>query len=318
MENQAKQSLAQKKDSNISIEKIQLCYKPTIIGSYSVRFLDRKNKINKQIEKSLIVDELGASTFLDWKSARESDIKITDLLNSTEHVIDKEIFFEPLSEFVNSKQEFKKLAKDLQDFLYYTQILKLKKNTELDIIQNPDESDRDFQIRLLQVAREQRDIEVDRLKKKYSKQLDKLENKISKLEFDLSSDESDYEARKREEIIGAGESVLSFFLGSRRTSTATTAARRRRLTSKAKMNISKTKKEIIEAKKDVKQLEEELKKEVEKIVEKYEKGIERLSYEEFKPKRSDITIKSVALAWKPIWLIRYKEKGLLQTTNLEA
>ena len=84
------------------------------------------------------------------------------------------------------------------------------------------------------------------------------------------------------------------------------------------MNISKTKKEIVEAKKDVKQLEEELKKEVEKIVEKYEKGIERLSYEEFKPKRADIKIKSVALAWKPIWLIRYKEKGLLRTMNFEA
>ena len=318
MENQAKQALAQKKGSNISIEKIQLFYKPTIIGSFSVRFLDRKNNIDQQIEKSLIVDELGASTFLDWKSARESDIRVTDLMNSSEYVIDKEIFFEPLSEFVNSKQEFKKLAKDLKDFLYYTRILKLKKNTELDIIQNPDESDRDFQIRLLQVAREQRDIEVDRLKKKYSKQLDKLEDKISKLEFDLSSDESDYEARKREEIIGAGESVLSFFLGSRRTSTATTAARRRRLTSKAKMNISKTKKEIGEAKKDVTQLEEELKKEVEKIVEKYEKGIGRLSYKEFKPKMSDIKIKSVALAWKPIWLMRYKERGLLQKTNLDA
>ena len=318
MENQAKQSLTQKKGPNISIEKTQLYYTPTIIGSFSVRFLDRKNKIDQQVEKSLIVDELRTSTFLDWKSAKESDIKVTDLLNSYEQVIEKEIFFEPLSEFVNSPQEFKKLTKDLQDFLYYTCVLKLKKNTELDIIQNPDEPDRDFQIRLLQIAREQRDTEVDSLKKKYSKQLDKLEDKIRKLEFDLSSDESDYEARKREEIIGAGESVLGFFLGSRRTSTATTAARRRRLTSKAKMNISKTKKEIIEAKKDVTQLEEELKKAVEKIVEKYEKGIERLSYEEFKPKRSDIKIKSVALAWKPSWLIRYKEKGLLQTTNLEA
>ncbi len=318
MENQAKQSLTQKKGSNISIEKTQLSYKPTIIGSFSVRFLDRKNKIDQQIEKSLIVDDLGASTYLDWKSAKESDIKITDLLNSYEPVIEKEIFFEPLSEFVNSPQEFKKLTKDLQDFLYYMRVLKLKKNTELDIIQNPGEPDRDFLIRLLQISREQRDTEVDSLKKKYSKQLDNLEDKIRKLEFDLSSDESDYEARKREEIIGAGESVLGFFLGSRRTSTATTAARRRRLTAKAKMNISKTKKEIIEAKKDVTQLQEELKKAVEKIVEKYEKGIERLNYEEFKPKRSDIKIKSVALAWKPSWLISYKEKGLLQTTNYEA
>ncbi len=249
---------------------------------------------------------------------RNPAAKITDLLNNEEQISNTDIFFESIPEFANSQQEFKKLGKDLHDFLYYNSKLKLKKNVELNIIQKPEESERDFQIRLLQVAREQRDAEVDMLKKKYSKQLDKLENKIRKLEFDLASDESDYQARKREEIVGAGESVLGFFLGSRRTSTATTAARRRRLTSKAKRNIAETKKEIVEAKKDVSELEEELRKAVEKIVEKYEKGIGRLNFEEFKPKRTDVKINLVSLAWQPYWIINYKEKGLSQMTSLKA
>ena len=318
MASQAEQTLTQKTNINITIKKIQLHYKPVIFASSTVRFLDRKNKIDQQIEKNFVIRDVEKTTFLDWKSAKESATKITDLLNNEEQISNTDIFFESIPEFANSQQEFKKLGKDLHDFLYYNSKLKLKKNVELNIIQKPEESDRDFQIRLLQVAREQRDAEVDMLKKKYSKQLDKLENKIQKLEFDLASDESDYQARKREEIVGAGESVLGFFLGSRRTSTATTAARRRRLTSKAKRNIDETKKEIVEAKKDVSELEEELRKAVEKIVEKYEKGIGRLNFEEFKPKRTDVKINLVSLAWQPYWIINYKEKGLSQMTSLKA
>jgi hypothetical protein len=318
MASQAEQTLTQKTNINITIKKIQLHYKPVIFASSTVRFLDRKNKIDQQIEKNFVIRDVEKTTFLDWKSAKESATKITDLLNNEEQISNTDIFFESIPEFANSQQEFKKLGKDLHDFLYYNSKLKLKKNVELNIIQKPEESDRDFQIRLLQVAREQRDAEVDMLKKKYSKQLDKLENKIQKLEFDLASNESDYQARKREEIVGAGESVLGFFLGSRRTSTATTAARRRRLTSKAKRNIDETKKEIVEAKKDVSELEEELRKAVEKIVEKYEKGIGRLNFEEFKPKRTDVKINLVSLAWQPYWIINYKEKGLSQMTSLKA
>ena len=318
MASQAEQTLTQKTNISITIKKIQLHYKPVIFASSTVRFLDRKSKIDQQIEKKLVLRDLEKTTFLDWKSAKESSAKITDLLDNEEQISNTDVFFESIPEFANSQQEFKKLGKDLHDFLYYNSKLKLKKNVELNIIQKPEESERDFQIRLLQVAREQRDAEVDMLKNKYSKQLDKLENKIRKLEFDLASDESDYQARKREEIVGAGESVLGFFLGSRRTSTATTAARRRRLTSKAKRTIAETKKEIVEAKKDVSELEEELRKAVEKIVEKYEKGIGRLNFEEFKPKRTDVKINLVSLAWQPYWIINYKEKGLSQMTSLKA
>jgi predicted NACHT family NTPase len=78
-------------------------------------------------------------------------------------------FFEVIPEFANSPQEFRSLAKNLQDYIYYNSALKLKNIKQLDIIQSPEESDRDFQIRLLQVSRERRDSEVDKLKMKYAK-----------------------------------------------------------------------------------------------------------------------------------------------------
>ena len=111
------------------------------------------------------------------------------------------------------------------------------------------------------------------MKGKYAKKLDKLDEKLSKLEFELADDEAEYNARKREELVGAGESVLSIFMGSRRTSRATTIARRRRMTSKAKREISETKEDISRVKKNISKLEVELKKAVDQIIEKFEKCV---------------------------------------------
>ncbi len=317
-ENKAKQSLIQKFGVNVYVEKVQLRYRPAIFGSGTVRFLDRKQSIDEQIEKNLIIEDLEKTSFVDWKTAKESQLGHNDLLNTKDQVSDKDAFFELIPELANSPTEFKKLNKDLNDFLYYNSVLKLKKNNDLDVIQHPEESDRDFQIRLLQRSREERDAEVDKLKGKYAKKLDKLEDKLSKLEFDLADDEAEYKARKREEFVGAGESVLSIFMGSRRTTTATTIARRRRMTSKAKREFDETKEDITRAKKDITELEAELKKAVDQILEKYEKVAEDLSVNELKPKKTDIRINLVALAWKPYWIVDYKERGLLKRTAVEA
>jgi hypothetical protein len=317
-ENTAKQSLTKKFGLNVSVERIQLRYKPTIFGSGTVRFLDSKQSIDKQIEKSLIIEDLEGTSFVDWKAAKQSELGHNDLLNSKNQVSEKESFFELTPELANSPAEFKKLSKDLNDFLYYNSVLKLKVNDELEVVQHPEESDRDFQIRLLQRSREERDVKIDKLKEKYAKKLDKLDDKLSKLEFDLADDKAEYEARKREELVGAGESVLSIFMGSRRTSRATTIARRRRMTSKAKRKVAETKEDIARAKENITELENELKKAVEKIVEKYEKSAEDLSMKELKPRRTDVRINLVALAWKAIWIIDYKEKGLQNRTVIET
>ncbi len=74
----------------------------------------------------------------------------------------------------------------------------------------------------------------------------------------------------------------------------------------------------LKIKKNITKLEETLKIAVQKIVEKYEKATERARLEQIKPKRSDIKVKMVELAWYPYWVIKYKEKGISRITTLEA
>ena len=62
------------------------------------------------------------------------------------------------------------------------------------------------------MAREQRDAEVDKLEAKYQTKIDRLQEKLRREELELEKDESAHSARKQQEMLSAGDSLLSFFL----------------------------------------------------------------------------------------------------------
>ena len=313
----AKDRLLTEKIENIQFEDLKLICKPSLLGYAKIRFLNRKHKINHQTEKTLLLFPSEGGSFVDWQKATETQLKLEEFKTAPEYVKPGPFFYNVPSQ-INSKKEIDKIGKDLKDYLFYNSTLKLKINDELNLIQTPGEEDRQFKSRLLQAARERRDKEVDKLKAKNAKKLDTIEAKLRKKELKLSADQSEYTARKREEMIGAGESVLGFFLGSRRTKTATNIARKRRMTSKAKMEITETKEEIAELKIEMKKLNNELKEAVDDIVEKLEKVEESIFIEELKPQRTDINVQIVSLAWLPFWKITYHANGSIQNLDMPA
>ncbi len=60
-------------------------------------------------------------------------------------------------------------------------------------------------------------------------------------------------------------------------------------------------------------LENKLKVEVESIKERREKEISEIKEVLIQPKKSDIEVKIVSLAWIPYWEITYKKEGKLNT-----
>ncbi len=314
---EAKDHIIEEKGKNLQFEDLKLIFKPSIVGYAQVRFLNRKHKINHQTENTLLLFPSKEGSFVDWQKATETSLNLNQF-KTTPETGKSNLLFDNVPSQINSKKEIEKFSKELKDFLFYNINLKLKTNDELKLTQIPGEEERHFKSRLLQAARERRDTAVDKLKAKNAKRLDKIEAKLRRKELKLSADQSEYKARKREEMIGAGESVLGFFLGSRRTRTATTLARKRRMTSKSKMEITETKEEIIELQNEMKKLNSELEIAVEDIVERLEKLEDSVFIEEIKPRRTDINIQLVTLAWIPFWKITYHSDGSIQSQDIPA
>ncbi len=316
-EQAATRQLVQEAGRDADVESVQLIYEPAIVGGAEVRFVDRKHDVDEQVEKVLVAQAVDDPRGVDWDEAEALPLGLRDLASGPERVgADQGPFFAPAPEQANSARELKSIGKDLADWLYYNSRLSLTVHPELDIAQAPGETDRAFKIRLRQAARERRDDEVDALEEKYEARIDKIEAKLRKKERELAADDAEHQARKQEELLGAGETVLGLVMGRRRS--LSRVATKRRMTKKARLELDETRDEIADLQEDVAELEAELKEAADEITQMWDSVLDEVTSEEVKPRRTDVDVQLLALAWLPFWLVSYSDAGRTRTTTVAA
>jgi len=145
-----------------------------------------------------------------------------------------------------------------------------------------------------------------------------VRDRLAKKERDLVEDEADYQARKREEMVSAGESVLGVLLGRRSSRAVSTAARKRRMTAKAKADIGETQARIAGLQEDLAELEAEMREDAEDIARKWDEALDEIEEVSVTPRRSDIDVEMLALAWTPYWEVTFDERGRERTSAVPA
>jgi len=272
--------------------KIQLV--PTLLLKYSVRFFDKKRDIDKIEKHWAITPEPNNLGEIDWSQIETLDSR---LIYDKPIYSEENLVYHEIPDSYNTKKELRDYRDKLSEFLYRNKSYSISTHPSLKISQEQEESKAGFLMRVKQAAREERDQEIDKLEKKYDTKLDSINSKINKLTSSLSSEEAEYDARKREEIFGIGETVLGVLLGRRRTTGITTASRRRRMTTQTKHKIEETSKEIEELKKEMSELEQELEEQVQEITDKWDNVEDKIEEYKINPRRTDIDVDEPKLAW---------------------
>ena len=290
------------------IKGIQLTYEAGIVGMADVRYVDRTHNIDKQTQRRLLLpapDRFG----VDWEKAEPLSVHMRELGRKPEERLDpgQGPYFAAVPETINSARELRSVEKDFSDWLYYNSRLPISVHEDLELAQSPDERERDFKIRLQQAARERRDADVDKLEEKFAKTIDRLQTKLTKEERELAADKADFESRRMQEWTGIGESVVGYFLGRKSSRAISSAMSKRRMTAKAQLDIQESEEEINDLKEEMAALEQNLKEETEAITLHYAQLLDELTTVELKPRRTDVAVDLVTLAWIPTWLIRYDD-----------
>jgi chromosome segregation ATPase len=285
---------------------------PAILGIGRLHFVDRTRDVSEREDFALLAQPPGGAGMLTWDRAQSLDLTVRDLRDQPE----SNAYFDELPESINESPEFTALEKDLDDHLYHNSSVTLLHSPLLDVYSQPKESEREFRMRLQQVARERRDEEIDEITERYEGKIDKVEDRLRREEADLAQLEADVAARKRETLVSVGESVVGMFLGRRSTRMASTALSKQRQTTKAKLRMEETEEDVAELQKDVEELEEELQEEVAAIRARWEEALTELEEYEVRPRRQDVQISFFGLAWTPHWQITYQDRGGTSRTEL--
>jgi hypothetical protein len=296
----------------IEVQSRNLLYVPAILGLGRVHFVDQRRDVNEREDFALLAQAPEGAGVLAWDRAQPLDLTPRDLMDRPE----PDAYFDELPESVNQARKISGLKKSLSDHLYHNSSLTLLQSPVLKAYSQPDESEREFRMRLQQAAREERDAEVDKVSARYEKRLGQLQDRLRRAEATLATKEADVAARKRETVVSVGESVVGMFLGRRSTRVASRAVSKHRQTTLAKIKLDEAEANVEALQQDVKELEEELQEQVAAVRDRWEEALVEFEEVDIKPRRTDVQINLFGLAWAPHWQITYQDRGGVARTEL--
>ena len=156
----------------------KLLYQPTILGAAKVHFSNSKAKVDtsqSMVYTTLVTDD--AIPVL-WENAEAIEVPATDLEKSPRSGSQ----FSSLPSAASQVKNYNDWEKDFITWLYGSQRLDLLQSKSLKQTSQPGEDERDFRIRLQQIAREQRDEVIEKLRTKYSSKLVTLQERKRRAE----------------------------------------------------------------------------------------------------------------------------------------
>ncbi|RMH22562.1 MAG: DUF87 domain-containing protein [Acidobacteria bacterium] len=270
-------------------------YQPGVLGAATVHFVDKRRRLEAE-ERPILWAPLGPeATDADWYEAEELTLEIEDL---EDEPAAEGLAYGELPEVAGDPRRYRRWGKDLADALYRQRRLPLFESPTTGLTSRPGESERDFRIRLAEAMREARDEAVDKLRQRYARKLRTLEDRIRRAEHRLEREQSQVGEQKMATAISVGQSLLGALLGGRRRSLAGGVRGISRI-AKERQDVKRAREELEVQQRRYAELEAELEADVAELEARFDPTAEALETLELKPRRTDVDVRLVALAWAP-------------------
>ncbi len=275
-----------------------LAYYPAVVGRMDVHYSDARYKIDTTQTVALAA-ELGEGPVpLDWDNAVEFDPATLE----TAPLPGSEYAALPL--VAKKAAAYRKWSKDLLRWVCQNRPLVLFRSKRFGMTSLLGESEGEFRARLAQAVREKRDLEVEKLRNKYSKRFTTLKDRLMRAEQAISREDEQAKARKMQTAISFGTAILGAFLG-RKTLSATSASRVGTAVRSAsrmraeKMDVARARERAEVVRLQLSELEVRLQEDIDRIELAFDTESEELEEISVKPKSTDITLEIFGLAWMP-------------------
>jgi hypothetical protein len=278
-----------------------LTYHPMLLGAAEVRYSNSKT-VEMTQQLSLLAAFADGPAGFDWSQATSIDLPVDDLESEPE----ANAQFAEVPADATKAKSYATWRKDLASWIYRNQRLELLESPSLEIVSNPGESERDFRVRLQQLAREQRDEAVEKLRQKYAPKFEVLEDRKRRAEQAVEREAEQAKGQKVQTAISFGATLLSSFLGRKRTSMstlgrATTAARGVSRSMKESSDVDRAQENVEAVSQKLADLEADFQAETKALEQSLDPQTEQLEKVSLKPTKANIAVKVLTLAWAPYW-----------------
>lgn len=202
------------------------------------------------------------------------------------------------------KKQYPAHERAVRDHLYRTVTLSQWKCRDPKLTSNPGEDLGAFRVRVVQVLREERDRNVEKLRAKYAPKLQTIEDRIRRAEAKVDREEAQYKQARTDSVFSIGASLLGALFGRKLASVtnvrrAGSAARGVGKTSKERADIGRAEEEVEEQRQRLAELEAEFQAAIEEQNRVLPADAVPLEEVLVRPRKADLEVARPVLLWRP-------------------
>ncbi|MFZ0610818.1 MAG: DUF87 domain-containing protein [Desulfobacterales bacterium] len=277
-----------------------LFYVPAAGGWLNVHYSHRGYDVDvgKTVALASPIDD-GPLT-VDWDQALELAGAAGDLAGSPL----AGAAFADLPAAANRAGDYKKWCKDMLRWVRQNRPLILYQSKKFKLTSSPGEAEGAFRARLTQAAREQRDLAVENLRRKYAEEYAVLQDRRMRADQVLAREQEQAQSKKIESVISFGTAILGAFLGRKAVSSGNvtrvgTAMKSAGRLSKEQMDVARAQETMANVNNKIADLETRLQSDIDKLDAAYDPASELLEAVRVTPRSTDIALEVFGLLWLP-------------------
>jgi hypothetical protein len=277
----------------------RVTYRPALLGVATLHHVNAPAKVDTWDTLVLLAPLEDATTDAPWDASAVLGSRVPDL--EFEPVAGA--VFTVLPSVAAKPQSYTRWKKMLGACVYREHRLRLWRCTKPKLHSRPGESRGEFMGRVRDAVREQRDLEIEKLRQRFAPKLVRLEERIREAEQRIEVESSQYEEQKLQTVISIGATVVGALFGRKLGSTrsvgrATTAARGAGRAARARGDITRAREKAQALRGQLADLEARCTKDIAALRTNIDPVTVVVDEVMVSPRKSDLDVQDVVLVWR--------------------
>jgi hypothetical protein len=282
-----------------------LAYRPAAVGLAEIHYSQSRYNINTSQLIALASPIQGGPIPIDWENSWTVHPDHLDQVPLPGAV------YSEIPSSAGKPGAFDQWSKELVRWISRNRPLSIFYSPQAKAVSAVGESEANFRARLAQKSRELRDLEVEKLRRRYAQQFAVLNDRLMRAEQTVAQETDQVKSQKVQTAISFGATILGAFLG--RKAVSATSARGVGAGMRSASRISKEKMDVVRAQERL----EAIRSQIQELESRLQEDIGRMEMELdpmagtiekicIAPKQSDVLLKAFGFVWIPF---REKTKG---------
>ena len=275
-------------------------YVPVLVGNARVSYSDAKLGLDETRDVTVVTPIGDGAIAVDWAQAEPAEFRV-DQLSSTAPA---GASFAALPSAAAKAKSYATWEKDFARWAAQSQTIELFKSAKAKVLSHPDETERDFRIRLQAEAREARDAALAKVREKYASKLATLQDRIRRAEHAVQVQSEQASGAKMGAAVSVGAAIFGALLGRKTASVgnlgrAASAARGMGKIGKEAQDVTRATENVNALKTQVAEIEAQMEADLATMSAEWDLSNAPFERVLVKPSRGGVSVQLVGIAWIP-------------------